>query len=506
MRTHIRRSRVVWPAAAQAAVAQEPDACPPQSIRCSLSASEERERTQEQRSAAAEIESDAFDPRRDRAAGAAIKVPFSALVHPVAAQMHAPDVRFRLPAFDRIKAAYTDKTLKIPEAVIKARVTQLLQRMEKEGRLKSKEPVAAIVAKIFPSPGTIDEAEFNNAIDVSDRSKIYKSVTDADTKVLAVDKPALQSAMKDAAADVKAVEADATGLTQVFGAQDATAKTNYAAARKVLEDLATSTAKMDAEVTTDYNLDDPEVGLGGWASFAEKKMHLLLSITQVKDRNETKATVIHEAAHFANASVDDHVYYASSGFFELDEATKVKNAAHYEELPRRLSGTSKFDKKTFTPGVTVGGAPMSREDKIRAATDLYLRKAWDAGVDAHTLIRGVRREYLAGHNKPFTDNKALILEISRIMDLTVHEQAGGKEIVTTLDVTLSESVSRGVGLVWSNASSIPFPAPGAFSDTELRDQIVAAAVVKYGNLLRDATRDKALLDWLVAHYRSLPGV
>lgn len=168
--------------------------------------------------------------------------------------------------------------------------------------------------------------------------------------------------------------------------------------------------------------------------------------------------------------------------------------------------TSKFDGKTFTPGVTPGGGAVTREDKIKAATANYLRKAWDAGVDAHTMIRGVRRQYLAGNSKPFKDNKALILEMSKLMDLTIHEQAAAKAIVTTLDVTLSESISRGVRIVRFMAKSVPFPAIGAMTDEQVRDKIVAAAVTSYGELLKNPARDKALLDWFEAHYRSLPDV
>jgi hypothetical protein len=293
-------------------------------------------------------------------AGPTLPLRMRGLTHPLASALTDPGVRFRVPEFSRVREAYTDKTLKIPEAVIKSRVTQLLQRMEKENRLKSKDPVATIIAKIFPSPGTIDEIEFDKAIDTSDRKRIYRSVVDADTKLLPADRPKLQSAMKDAAADVKTVEGDTAGLKQVFGAKWSTAKGNYAVARKVLQDLAASASKLDAKVTTDYNLDDPEVSLGGWAKFSKQRMHLLLDVAQVKDVKETKATVIHEASHLASSSVDDHVYYARGGFFELDEGTKVANAAHYEELPRRLFATSKFDKKTFTPGVTSSGAPVTR--------------------------------------------------------------------------------------------------------------------------------------------------
>lgn len=431
-----------------------------------------------------------------------IILPACGATHPVADWFSRPGVRFRVPQFDRLKAAYSDKDLKIPEAVIKQRVTELLERMEADKRLKSKDSVADIVAKIFPAPGKMDETEFNNAVDINDRKEIYASVADADTQLKTADKPKLQTAMTEAADLVKTVQGNATGLKEVFGTKDVEAKANYAKAEKALRDLPKN---LDAHVTTDYNLDDPEVGLGGWANFSSQRMHLLLKVAQVEDPKETKATVIHEASHFANPSVDDQVYYGRAGFFELDEDKKIANAAHYEELPRRELGVSKFDKKKFTPGVSTSGGVVTREEQVKAAVDLFLRHAWDAGVDAHTFIRGVRRQYLAGDNQPFNDNKAIILEMSKLMDLTVHEQAAGKQMVTTLDVTLSESVSRGVAKVMKISSTVAFPSSvGTKTDDELRDKMVADSVVQYGQLLKDPARDKALLDWLDAHYRKMP--
>ena len=46
-------------------------------------------------------------------------------------RLRQPGVRFPLLEFAKVKAAAIDKDLKIPEAVIKARVTQLLERMER---------------------------------------------------------------------------------------------------------------------------------------------------------------------------------------------------------------------------------------------------------------------------------------------------------------------------------------------------------------------------------------
>ena len=118
--------------------------------------------------------------------------------HPLLDQLDRHDVRARMPNFTDLKAAYTSKKLGIPETVIKEKVAQLLGRMQKEKRLKSSEPIAVIVAKIFPGPGKISEKEFKKALDVADRSVIYQTVLDAETKVKKADKAKLEAAIKDA--------------------------------------------------------------------------------------------------------------------------------------------------------------------------------------------------------------------------------------------------------------------------------------------------------------------
>jgi hypothetical protein len=436
-----------------------------------------------------------------------VDLPLEGVEHPVAASLARPDVRFRVPTFADLKAVYKDKTLKIPEKVIQDRVAQLLGRMEKEKRLKSKDSVPDIIKKIFPAPGVISEAEFKKALDVKDRTVIYKSVLDADTKVKKGDKAKLKAAMKDAADLIKKVEGDAAGLKAVFGTKDTVAKANYANARKALAEVSKD---MDTKVSTDYNLDDPEVFLGGWASHGARHMHLLVEIVKVVDPKDSKTTLIHEAAHLSEPSVDDHGYYGTANFEALDENTKVANAGHYEELPRRLLGTSSYVGLTFTPGVKKGGGAVTWEDTIRRNASEYLRKAWDAGVDTHTWLRRVRRARLAGDKTPFTTDRALILEVSKLMDLTVHEQDPAHAQITPLDVTLAESISRGVGLVGQIAEKEtverpfgPWQNPGD-EDRTARGNLIQSAVSKYGKLLGDPQRDTELLDWLVAHYRSLP--
>jgi hypothetical protein len=446
---------------------------------------------------------------RPPAGGGTIRLPLRELAdaHPGLAALGRSDTRFRMPTFADLRAVYKDKDLAIPEAVIQSRVAQLLGRMAREKRLKSKEPVADIVTKIFPAPGVISQAEFNKALDPKDRTEIYLSVLDADTRVKKVDKGKLKAAMKSAAGIIGTVEGDAAGLSAVFGTKAATAKANYARARAALGEVSKD---MDTKVSTDYNLDDPEVFLGGWANHGIRHMHLLVEIVKVLDPKETKTTLIHEASHLSDPSVDDHGYYGTPGFEALDEATKVGNAGHYEELPRRILGTSSYAGLTFTPGVTKGGGAMTWEDTIHRQASEYLRKAWDAAVDTHTWLRGVRKARLKGDATPFDTERPLILEMSQLMDLTVHAQNPAKARITPLDVTLTESIARAVGLIGNLADAEavphlygPWQNPGD-EDRMAKAAVIDAAIAKYGRLLGDPARDIKLLDWLVAHYRSLP--
>jgi hypothetical protein len=239
-------------------------------------------------------------------------------------------------------------------------------------------------------------------------------------------------------------------------------------------------------------------------------MHLLFEVVTVSDPKESKATLIHEAAHLSDPSVDDHGYYDTPGFEGMPEGKKVANAAHYEELPRRVLGTSSYAGVTFTPGKGKGGGALTWEDQVGRTASEYLRMAWDAAVDAHTFIRGIRRSAIGGNRSPFTSNQVLIREISLLMDLTVHEQDPAHAEITSLDVTLTESIAHGVDRILGIAKGETVSKPsGSFAsqadlDKAARDQVIDAATGKYGRLLGSPVRDRALLDWLVAHYRKLP--
>lgn len=432
------------------------------------------------------------------ASDARVELSLEGMTHPLANQLARHDVHARMPNFNDLKAVYTSKKLGIPESVIKEKVAQLLSRMQREKRLKSKDPIPVIVAKIFPAPGKISEEEFKKALDVTDRTAIYRTVLDAETTVKTADKAKLVAAMKAARDLISTVEGDSAGLTAVFGSKSALAKTRYGAAKTA---LAAAAAHMDKKVSTDYNLDDEEIGLGGWAS--PDHMHLLLDIVKVVDPAETKMTLIHEAAHQAHGSVIDLGYYGSPGFEGMTEDEKVDNAAHFEELPRRILGKSKFSTHTFTPGAKVGGGALTWDDITRRVASEKTRKAWDAAADAFMFLRGVRKAMLKKDTKPFTDNHAMINEISQIAELTIHQQKVANARVTSLDVTLIESIAQAISLIKSltNAETIPY---GPYSNAGAADVMIDGAAAEYGRLLGSPAKDRAVINWFFDHYQGIP--
>jgi hypothetical protein len=95
------------------------------------------------------------------------------------------------------------------------------------------------------------------------------------------------------------------------------------------------------------------------------------------------------------------------------------------------------------------------------------------------------------------------MELSQVADLTIHTQSVAHAKVTTLDVTIIESIARAMGLLGELVTGLALP-PGPFSDKGAAEAMVAEAAKQYGHLLGDAGRDKTLIDWLAARFHNLP--
>lgn len=438
-------------------------------------------------------------------------------------------LRFRVPATADLKTLFN--TGNVPESVLKDRVQTALTRMAEEKRLKSAESVPDIMKKIFPAAGGFDEAEYEKAVDVSDRTKVYQSVADAQTKVAAIDKPKLKTVITDCIKLVGECAADQTNLESVFGSKHSTAKHVYVMAKVA---LTTAVNHIDSSIETDYNLDDPETGLGGWADYASQHIHLESAVARVTNVNEAKITIIHEACHLANPNVDDKGYYGGAGFEAAKEEIKVTNAAHFEEIPRRKLGISQYEKilppkpgvdkfvdepepgepspiyyDPFKPGASASGAALTFEQKVKSQSDDYLRKAWDKAVDVHGFFRDIRKEELAGHTYAFQAKKKRIMELSKLMHLTVHEQPANSASINQVDLVLAEGIAHGAKNAYEigQKASVPTPADMKMPDPE-RFQIYTAfnkviedSIKAAGTITGNYADDKKLMDWMVAEYR-----
>jgi len=409
--------------------------------------------------------------------------------------------------------------------------------MYREGRLYSftssvdsdmTTDIDTAMAAIFPSPGYLDQAAFERYIDPSDRKMVYESVDDSYTTPDAKDHAKLKKGLEAAAATAGTVANDKTGLEAVFGNGKrpvltmgklwsfpsitnekyvTTAQQNYRTIQGRLNYLATT---IDTNISTDYNLDSQETFLGGWAAYDDQKLFIMSTVVSDPETPRSKTILLHEAAHLSNSDIKDYVYYGTSGYESAEEETKINNAAHYEELPRRDWGVSKYAGKTFTPGVSGSGKTTTTEEKVKNETVNYYRMAWDAAVTVHDLLKYVYIQQADGESLGDTwleevKTLARLLEVSQLMDLTLHEQSKVPPQITLLDVTTAESIARGVGLVEGYVKQFP---DGTVPDLAMTVRYAVSlsvddALAAYGGLLGDAARDRKLVDWLHDHYKNV---
>ena len=416
-----------------------------------------------------------------------------------------PGIRYRMPTSAHLQELVSSGI--VDEEIIYSRVRRLLERMNKEGHIISWSTVDVdvIMDEIFIGSGMIDQVKYENYLDPDQRAQVYRSVFDAFVTPRVEDQGKLQSAMKSVAGTAQEVSGDAEGLQAVFGSKWDTAQQNYTLIHDQLNALSED---IEGHVTTDYNLDAQIVRLDGWANFKEQHLHLLSDVVSNPESVRAKTTLVHETSHLAKEEIDDHGYYGSEGFVSVPEEIKYVNAAHYEELPLRVWGASKYPNVVFTPGVDETGEQVSLETEVRHSGVNYLRKAWDAAVDVENLLKSARWDQLSGLT---VDQDVLdrLLEVSPLMDLTLHEQQGAAPNITQLDVTTSESVARIMILLQMWVMALPFTPPlGPFesheAEVEFTGQVmIDQAIEAYGALLDDPVRDRLLVDWLFDNYRNI---
>jgi hypothetical protein len=253
-------------------------------------------------------------------------------------------------------------------------------------------------------------------------------------------------------------------LTDVFGAANiAKAKTNYDNARTRM-----NTLHVLDRIVTDRSGYNEEVSLSGLTDppgTVDQKIRLEKSVIDSPLDNDSVATLLHEAMHAGNASIEDQYV----GFDTAEEKDKLTYASCYEVVAWRIldktnpmaffdSVAGKF--KVFVPaGTTIGAtsapALTTIEKGAKAASEMY-REAWTIGLNLHPFYVQVFKKptdwTLVGANPTFPtkryDNS--LPYWSKVQRLTIHKKTAidptsadeAKHPVSQIDVALSEGVQR----------------------------------------------------------------
>jgi hypothetical protein len=426
--------------------------------------------------------------------------------------------RLRVPSAGEIQGMLSSGS--VDETIVLSRVRKLLDRMNREGRLKGLANLDSVMYEIFPIPGYLDQAAYERYIDPADRTMVYQTVREAIITPHKEHRAELKLGLLAAAGTAAVAAQDVDGLKEVFGVTEGsewlgyiyviTAQQNYLAIQTRLNELAFN---IESKITTDYNLDAREAFVSGWAS--NGVLHVRAKIVTEPLATSSKATFIHEAAHLVNSNIKDYVYDDKPGFDTAAAETKINNAAHYEELPKRHWGVSAYKGQTFTPGLSNSGKSLTAEEKIRQKAVNYFRMAWHSAVMAQDMLRDIRKEQLDGKrfDKGWWSEAKMntrLSELSQLMDLTLHEQWGWPPEITLLDVTTAESIAREVHMAGDHVAKLSKDQimspllPQKWLQFLLEDQgvIIAAnsALKAHGSLLGDPNRDLRLLFWLHDHY------
>ncbi len=417
--------------------------------------------------------------------------------------------KYRLPTSGNIEKAVSDPAKSIPLPVIKHSIEIMLKRMAREKRIKSEKSVAEIMNEIFPPAGGFDKTAFEKYFNQNDRTIIYNNVADAETKIKKEERAKFKRYVQWAIRILRVAQGMGKSLKRIFGAKTSEAKTIYRKAGDVLQNLISTDVKMDSGFNTDYNRDDSEVNLGGWAWYDGQQMHLAPGVVKVKDERETLITVMHEATHLADNSVDDNgIYYPPStnkdSFAALDEDTKITTASVLEEWPRRWLDRSKYAHDfVFTPGVSTTGKPPTLEDKARKAASRFYTHVWDRAVDIASSLRNIRKYALAGDKTEFNNNKAEILIASSMLGLTIHQQKAKNPEVTQIDVVLAEGVARGAAILGGLIRKLSVMSIADASEIDkAKNQLIVDALKKYDALLGDHFQDIMAVFWLEHQYHN----
>lgn len=341
-------------------------------------------------------------------------------------------IQGRIPNFAALDALHRQLSVE----VIREKVKILLTNLKLEKLILQGQSVDTAVDSLIQADGRVDkvfyEQLFGKADGTEDKKKVYHDPKNASAKLSEVEKESLDPTLEFAVDIVRRVKSDIHDWVGcIFGHKKSAALGNYGKISKKLEEVK---GNIDNMTTTDYNGDDTQMGVGGYANYRKQTIHFLQ--TMCGRDIASPIVAIHECAHLADESIVDKGYVGSPGFCMMPENDKVTNAAHYEIVPDWIIGQPcPYPIGDFSAGTE------DQKDKIvkgkKEAAD-YFRYAHLIALNKVIKLRDM---YISKKNADFE------LEAYSVrMGLTIHLH--DKKTVDLLDVTLAEDITRTLLLMY----------------------------------------------------------
>lgn len=339
-------------------------------------------------------------------------------------------IQGRIPNYTELAFFCNRNCEKIGIDTIREKVKVLLTNLQIEELILLSQNVDLVVRQLIEDDGMVNlayyEQLFGQADGTEDKKKVYHNANDAQAKLLENEQQSLKTVLIDACGIVMNARANPDNwVSTVFGGKKDIALENYG---KIFKKLNEVRGKVSEVVTTDYNGDDEQVGVGGYANYASQTIHFLQTMCGTDEKSPIVA--IHECAHLANGSIVDKGYVGSPGFCTMSEGDRVTNAAHYEVVPDWITGLPcPYPAGNFSE--EAGGEKAKIVKGRKEATD-YFRYAHLVAFNKTIRLRNM---YIS---KEEVDSN--IQSYSQKMGLTIHLR--DKKDVDVLDVALGEDITH----------------------------------------------------------------
>lgn len=317
-----------------------------------------------------------------------------------------------------------------------------------------------------------------------DKDKIYFNPADAQTAFKGTELEKLKNVFDNAKIVVGNTLSDKGKIEKVFRSKKEDACNNYTEIDKKIGEFKLQ-ADNATKIHTDYNGDDAEIGIGGYANFVNQYVHFNRMVAN--DTSGAKTIVIHEFAHLSRASIRDFGYVGSPGFDSMEDDVKVNNAAHYEIVPGWILGSSIYgavrdfipmSEKTTGKAETVPSVKVDAKTAGKRKASEFLRKAWAKALNIVSRLR------FYNMNPSEMKDRALsvCLDISEKLGLTVHLKKSNEE-VTVLDIVLMEDMGHSIAEWMTILPKMEYP------DMESGSELPTDDHVYYDYFLKELLRN-----------------